>query len=77
MRNIATLAPVLAIVPAILASWASGQTIIDVDDDAAVGGNGATWNTAYKFLQDGIADAPANTPAEVRVAPTGRTSPSR
>jgi hypothetical protein len=34
----------------------AGQ-IIHVDDDANVGGNGQTWGTAYKYLQDALAAA--------------------
>ena len=31
--------------------------IIHVDDDANVGGDGQTWGTAYKYLQDGLSAA--------------------
>jgi len=41
----------VAIVPA----WAG--TVIYVDDDAPLGGDGMSWDTAYRFLQDGLADA--------------------
>ncbi|MCP3903238.1 MAG: hypothetical protein GY715_06330 [Planctomycetes bacterium] len=36
---------------------ASAQVIIYVDDSAALGGDGSTWPTAYRFLQDALADA--------------------
>ena len=44
----------------------NGQTVIHVDDDAPVGGDGMSWATAYAHLQDALADA---TPGdEIRVA---------
>ena len=39
---------------------------IFVDDDAPFGGDGLSWNTAYQFLQDALANAVAGT--EIRVA---------
>ena len=44
---------------------ATGE-VIYVDADASVGGNGTTWGTAYKYLQDALAVAVADD--EVRVA---------
>ena len=38
---------------------AAGGTIY-VDADASVGGNGQTWGTAYKYLQDALDDAVAD-----------------
>ena len=32
----------------------SAQPIIYVDDDAPLGGDGATWDTAYRYLQDAL-----------------------
>jgi len=48
--------------------WA--VNVIYVDDDAPLGGDGLSWDTAYRFLQDGIADAKglAPEPVEIRVA---------
>ena len=40
--------------------------IIYVDDDAPPGGDGISWATAYRFLQDGFFDATAGD--EIRVA---------
>ena len=37
----------------VMVSTAAGQTIY-VDDDASVGGNGQSWGTAYKYLQDAL-----------------------
>ncbi|MHC4216992.1 MAG: right-handed parallel beta-helix repeat-containing protein, partial [Planctomycetota bacterium] len=36
---------------------ATAQTTLYVDDDASPGGNGLTWASAYRFLQDALADA--------------------
>ncbi|GEM_PF-1488643 len=45
------------------------HTIIHVDDDANAPGDGSSWETAYKFLQDALADAEsAERPVEIRVA---------
>jgi predicted outer membrane repeat protein len=51
---------------------ASAGTIY-VDDDAPAGGDGLTWNTAFRFLQDAIAFArqPINQVTEIRVAQGG------
>jgi predicted outer membrane repeat protein len=45
---------------------AQAQTTWYVDDDAPAGGNGLTWPTAFKYLQDGLAVAEADD--EIRVA---------
>ena len=43
--------------------------IIYVDDDANAPGDGKTWTTAYRYLQDALADAKAaDKPVEIRVA---------
>ena len=39
----------------VVASIASAAEIIYVDDDASAGGDGSTWDTAFKYLQDGMA----------------------
>jgi hypothetical protein len=41
--------------------------ILYVDDDAAPGGDGSSWSTAYRFLQDALAILPGGV-NEVRVA---------
>ena len=48
------------------ASYATGGNVVFVDDDAPPGGDGTTWDTAYRFLQDILVDAGAGT--EIRVA---------
>ncbi|MHC4320402.1 MAG: right-handed parallel beta-helix repeat-containing protein, partial [Planctomycetota bacterium] len=51
---------------------------IYVDDDAGPGGDGLTWATAYRFLQDALADAAASggLVTEIRVA-QGTHTPDR
>lgn len=54
----------------LLSAAAEAGQVVHVDDDAVPGGDGSTWNTAYRFLQDAIAAAsnPRNGIAEVRIA---------
>ncbi len=47
-------------------STASAQTVIYVDDDAPLGGDGTSWNTAHKYFLDALAVAAYG--EEVRVA---------
>ena len=48
---------------------AAHARIIYVDDDANAPGDGRSWQTAYKYLQDALADAnAAPKPVEIRVA---------
>jgi len=45
------------------------STLIYVDDDAVPGGDGSSWATAYRFLQDALAEAAATEETvEIRVA---------
>ncbi len=56
----------LAVVTVLAVSTAQAGVVIHVDDDAPAGGDGLTWGTAYRFLQDalvGLADG-----TEIRVA---------
>ena len=47
--------------------WA--QTVIYVDDDAPLGGDGRSWQNAYRFLQDGLrSDVAKIGDVEIRVA---------
>jgi hypothetical protein len=51
--------------------------IIYVDDDGPAPGDGSSWQTAYKYLQDALTDAKAaEKPAEIRVA-QGTYKPDR
>jgi len=59
----------LAAVLCLLAAGGTWGKVIYVDDDAPTGGDGVSWTTAYRFLQDALADAAAVGEAvEVRVA---------
>ncbi|MHC4324394.1 MAG: right-handed parallel beta-helix repeat-containing protein, partial [Planctomycetota bacterium] len=65
-RTTCLMMPVL--LPAILCCSAMGK-IIYVDDDAAGVNDGSSWENAYIFLQDALADANSTEkPVEIRVA---------
>jgi hypothetical protein len=50
-------------------SYLIGAKVIYVDDDAPAPGDGSSWQTAYKYLQDALADAlTLLKPVEIRVA---------
>ncbi len=51
-------------------STAQAGVVIHVDDDAPAGGDGLTWATAYRFLQDALAFASdgGNGITEIRIA---------
>ncbi len=67
MRHAHFIAAVLGLTCAVFAS--SAQTIIYVDDDAPLGGDGTTWQTAFTHLQDAVAAANAlDHTAELRIA---------
>lgn len=55
-----------ALTTALIASSATAGTVVRVDNDAPVLGEGLTWSTAYRFLQDALAAVPSGT--EIRVA---------
>lgn len=46
----------------------AGAARIYVDADAPLGGNGTSWQTAYRFLQDGLADTVSGRGDEVWIA---------
>jgi hypothetical protein len=58
------------VVLALSVAPALAQSTLYADDDAPPGGDGLSWNTAYRFLQDALADAAASGGAitEIRVA---------
>ena len=43
-------------------------SVLFVDDNALAGGDGATWDTAYRFLQDALARASEGGVSEIHVA---------
>ena len=62
----------------LIQSAAHAGPIRFVDDDALPSGDGLTWSTAYRFLQDALAEAgdPLNGVTEIRVG-QGRYLPDR
>ena len=64
-RKLTTLAALVSAIGLGL-SVAGAQTVVYVDDDAPLGGDGKSWETAYKYLQDALIGAPGGT--EIRVA---------
>jgi len=60
---------VMGLCLALAIASAGSSKIIYVDDDAQPGGDGKSWATAYRYLQDALADAKAaDKPVEVHVA---------
>ncbi len=60
----------ISVVLASCPAWAG--TVIYVDDDAPFGGDGSSWDTAYRFLQDGLSSAVTGAGnLEIRVAQGG------
>jgi predicted outer membrane repeat protein len=60
---------VLGVCLALAFACAARGKIIYVDDDANAPGDGKSWQTAYQYLQDALADAKgADKPVEIRVA---------
>ncbi|OHB64020.1 MAG: hypothetical protein A2Y77_16220 [Planctomycetes bacterium RBG_13_62_9] len=67
-RKPLTLAVILCTLTLTICPSALARTIY-VDDDAPRGGDGSSWQNAYKYLQDALADARlGERPVEVRVA---------
>src|SRR5436190_18812850 len=60
------------VVAAIFACTSSGAQaiVVYVDDDAPPGGDGLTWNTAFRFLQDAMvfSNVLENNVTEIRIA---------
>lgn len=48
---------ICAVILTFLVNVSHGQTILYVDDDANALGDGKTWGTAYRYLQDALAEA--------------------
>ena len=51
-----------------LTATVHGGSVLYVDDDAPPGGDGTSWKTAYRFLQDALADASQGGANQIRVA---------
>lgn len=67
VRRVAFVAGVLLLAAG--AAPVAAQRILYVDDDARANGDGRSWATAHRFLQDALADAEAaGEPIEIRVA---------
>ena len=56
---------VVAVTMTLVGSVATAGTVLYVDDDADPGGDGLSWDTAYKYLQDALDSAVDGT--EIRV----------
>ena len=56
-RNRANCAFAAMIATFVISGLAHGGAILFVDDDAPPGGDGTTWDTAYRFLQDALTTA--------------------
>jgi hypothetical protein len=68
LMNRATCLMLSVLFPAMLCGAAAGK-IIYVDDDAAGANDGSSWENAYVYLQDALADAnSAEKPVEILVA---------
>ena len=58
------------------ATAAHAQSVRYVDDDAPLGGDGLSWTTPHKYLQDGLFAAASDpTITEMRVADGHRCGP--
>lgn len=49
-------------------AWGAGSVVLHVDDDAAPGGDGLSWSSAFRYLQDALAAAAGGGVTEIRVA---------
>ena len=74
IERLITLTTVVALTFGLIAPEASGQSVMYVDDDAPLGGDGAAWGTAIRYLQDALHQAAAGD--EIRVA-GGRYTPDQ
>ena len=64
-RKLTTIVALLSVLGLGL-SVPGAQTVVYVDDDTALGRDGTSWETAYKYLQDALIGAAGGT--EIRVA---------
>ncbi len=75
-KNRAICASAAMIAMFVISGAAHGGAILFVDNDAPPGGDGTSWDTAYRFLQDALADASGGGVTEVRVG-QGTYKPDR
>jgi len=61
---------VLVSCPLVLTSIATAGSVVHVDDDAAPGGDGTSWNTAHRFLADALTTAGGGGVGQIRGAAT-------
>ncbi|MHC4109261.1 MAG: right-handed parallel beta-helix repeat-containing protein [Planctomycetota bacterium] len=59
-RNIFTSRLAIGFAVCLFTTAAKAGTALYVDDDAPAGGDGLSWGSAYRFLQDALADAASN-----------------
>ena len=57
----------LTLIVLVMVGTTHGGSVIHVDDDAPPGGDGTSWDVAYRFLQDALTDAAGGGIAEIRV----------
>ena len=67
-KKISTLVVAAVVATMMLPSSALAGPVLYVDDDAPLLGDGLGWVTAYRFLQDALADAAGGGITEIRVA---------
>ncbi len=64
MKSLLNLSAVAVTVASFLGATAVAQSILRVDDDADVGGDGYSWSSAFPDLQDALDQARANSQIE-------------
>ena len=58
-----------AIAVLVMGAPLAGGSVVFVDDDASPGGDGTSWDSAYRFLQDALTRAASEDVSEIRVGP--------
>ena len=75
-KNRAICAGAAMIAMFVISGAAHGGGVLYVDDDAPPGGDGLSWDTAYRFFQDGLTSAAKRGVTEIRVG-QGTYKPDR